>query len=179
MLRIISSTLKKKAQSFLDEIGDVDWGDDQRPAGAITDDNLEQYLVDDRDDEGFEEIGTDQPLIYDYREELPLGRPEYGVPEEAEEIDYADPEELVTDGINNAEVISFEYTDRHGNYAGTRTVEPHYTFIAATTGNEVLVTFDLSRSDIRAFIVGNIHPNGVRYEGVTFDPRGEIMRGVY
>ena len=76
------------------------------------------------------------------------------------------------------EAIGFDYTNRHGAYAGWRIVEPHYTFYAYTTGNLVLVTWDRDVQDIRAFIVGNIHPNGVRYEGETFSPKPEIMRGI-
>ena len=86
---------------------------------------------------------------------------------------------MIYDGIDQGQVITFDYTNRFGQYAGTRTVEPHYTFIAKTTGNEVLVTHDRGQNDIRAFIVGNIHPYGVRYEGLTFEPKGEIMRGIY
>jgi len=113
-----------------------------------------------------------------------------GIPNETLEIVYdgsqdpntgeiLDQQKQVYDGIDNNEVISFDYTDRHGRNAGRRIVEPYYTFIARTTGNEILVTFDKTKNDIRAFIVGNIHPYGVRYEDVQFEPKSEIMKGVY
>jgi len=177
MIKITSKNLTKKSQTFLDEIEDVDWGDDPPPRGVVNDKNLDQYLTDDIEETPeVTQIGEDQPVQYPFMEETPMGRPGMVDPE-SEEIPYADSDQLVTDGIDNGEVISFDYTNRFGEYAGTRTVEPHYTFIAGT-GNEVLVTFDRGQNDIRAFIVGNIHPNGVRYEGEHFEPRDEIMVGV-
>jgi hypothetical protein len=125
----------------------------------------------------------------DYSPEMQMEDEEVGIPRGTKTVPYdgsEDPfsgqsqnqQKQVYDGIDNNEVISFDYTTRHGRYAGRRIVEPHYTFPARTTGNEVLVTFDRTKNDIRAFIVGNIHPNGVRYENVLFEPRGEIMKGI-
>lgn len=190
MLRIVSSHIVKKGDSFFDEVGDVDWGDepikprhhhhkDRNQKGVIDDSNLDQYLADDVD-EPLSTMPTDileQPPG-SFLEEVPLST-KVDVPEEIRQIQYSDPKQLVYDAIDNSEIITFEYTNRHGDYAGVRTVEPHYTFTAATTGNEVLVTFDRDVNDIRAFIVGNIHSDGVRYEELEFNLRPEIMRGVY
>ncbi len=185
MLKIVSSHIVRKGQSFFDEIRDVDWGEDKpvkprhhhkdrkRKPGIVDDSNLDQYLDDDLDQK-LEPLPPERPESF--MEEVPF---RVDAPEGIREVQYSDPMKLVYDAIDNAEVIAFEYTSRHGNYAGVRTVEPHYTFVAETTGNEVLVTFDRDRGDIRAFIVGNIHPNGVRYEKLEFDPRPEIMMGVY
>ncbi len=90
---------------------------------------------------------------------------------------------LVYDGVDQNELISFHYTTRDygnkpGHYAGIRTVEPHYTFVAYTTGNEVLVSYDRTADDIRAFIIANIGENGVRHEGIKFSDRPEIMVGI-
>lgn len=158
---------------------------DESAEGAIDDDNYENYLVDDVEGNGpteyiYDELPeteteTGQPNFMD---ELPLGNELLGIPEDTREISYFSPIQLVYDGIDKNEVISFQYTNRHGEYAGLRTVEPHYTFIAKTTGNEVLVTYDRDINDIRAFIVSNIHPQGVRYENVRFEDRPEIMQGV-
>jgi len=206
MLKITNATLHSWSQSFLDEMDDVDWGDgqpkrrvtkkDETPVphgqqGAIGEDAFEEFepgsaeAVPQREDKIVDD-GIVDPRMPEERE-IPE---KMDVPEEIEEIIYdgsinpdtgvvLDQQQQAYDGIDNDEVISFDYTDRYGHYAGHRTVEPHYTFVASTTGNEVLVTFDQSVGDIRAFIVGNIHPFGVRYNGVQFSPRGEIMKGIY
>lgn len=193
MLKIVTAELHRLGQSFLDELGDVDWGDDTStdkgrisphgPQGVIDESNFENYEPT-AIEEPVEQLVTDfgipsQEDVAPYQREIPTGNELLGIPEGTQETEYADSQQLVYDGIDRDEVISFDYTNRHGQYAGTRTVEPHYTFMAQTTGNEVLVTFDRDQNDIRAFIVGNIHPYGVRYEEVLFEPRGEIMKGIY
>lgn len=188
MLKITNAELRVLGQSFFDEIDDVDWGGDPDPRkryvsksdapmphgeqGIIGDDVFEDF-----EPGSVEDIPSGE--VPEGREEIPMGDQNLGIPEEAQEVEYDDSKQLVYDGIDGSEVVSFDYTNRFGMYAGTRTVEPHYTFVASTTGNEVLVTWDRDQGDIRAFIVGNIHPFGVRYEGVQFQPRGEIMRGIY
>jgi len=182
MLRIVNSQLKRLGQSFLDELGDIEWDEGHGDQGAINEENYEDFLADEREKEEASNYDPRTGLRPDYV-------PEPGVPN-VRQIAYKledgkTPADLVYDGIDNTEVIEFEYTTRHGDNVGYRRVEPHYTFMATTTGNEVLVTYDLtpgideSKGRIRAFIVGNIHPNGVRYQGDNFEPRGEIMRGVY
>ena len=186
MLKVIHANLYQLGQSFLDELENVDWGDNppdfppdpRGNQGVITEDNYEQYeptAIEEPIEEHVQrtvEPTSEEPAI-----QMPEFQDEGEHPENA--VEYGSGQQLVYDGIDNYEVIAFDYTNRHGQYAGTRRVEPHYTFVASTTGNEVLVSFDHTRGDIRAFIVGNIHPYGVRYEGETFEPRGEIMRGVY
>lgn len=98
-----------------------------------------------------------------------------GVTPEVEQIAYNNAKQLLVDGMDNKELISFTYITRSGKNIGVRVVEPHYTFIA-NTGNEILVCFDRSINDIRAFIVGNILNNGVRYKNVRFSVRPQIMR---
>jgi hypothetical protein len=172
------------AQSWMDEIRDVDWGDDvpgpHEVPGIVNEENLDNYLTDDIEDTKEWPIGQ-QPVpqeIDEIRDEIPKSNELLGIPEDTKEISYTSPQEMLYDAMDTAEVVSFEYTSRHGNYAGLRTVEPHYSFVAPTTGNEVVVTYDRDVNDIRAFIIGNIHPGGVRYENVIFNPRNEIMRGV-
>ena len=178
MLKIVSSQYIKLGQSFLDEIEDVDWGEDeqqQEPIGAIDDSNLDEYLVDDIEEEDTEFTQPEAPG--QYMEEIPYST-KVPTPEGIEEIVYGDPYQLLYDSIDDNDIVTFSYTNRHGDYAGIRTVEPHYTFIAKTTGNEVLVSFDRDVNDIRAFIVGNIGADGVRYKGWEFQPRQSIMRGI-
>lgn len=204
MLKIINAELFRLGQSFFDEIGDVDWGGDDPPyrgrispdhftsepgkisphgpQGVINEENYEKYepsSIESREDE--EEDGS---FLDEIPEDMFEMEPDPSEPPEGtQEIIYTGQspytmQRLVYDGIDNTEVITFEYINRFNEYAGTRRVQPHYTFVAPSTGNEVLVTWDLEKQGIRAFIVGNIHPYGVRYEGFNFDPRGDIMKGV-
>lgn len=192
MIKVIGKQLRKLSQSnWLDEIRDVDWGRDDIdwPPGSVNDENFQDYLADDLEEPPQPQQPSestlqnpnlepsDQPETY--MDEIPRGSEALGVPEDTKEIEYTSSRQLIYDGIDNTELVSFDYTNRHGAYAGLRTVEPHYTFIARSTGNEILVTYDRDVDDIRAFIVGNIHPKGVRYDGVKFQPRPEIMTGVY
>ncbi|KKN06109.1 hypothetical protein LCGC14_1080680 [marine sediment metagenome] len=179
MLKIISVKLTKYQQSWMDEIQDVDWFDGSENK-AIDEGNYEEYLADDVEKPEDENIPVPQqnqgiPQPPSYMDEIPTANENLGIPMDTKEVIYANPQELVSDGINNREIIGFAYTNRHGAYAGFRTVEPHYTFLARTTGNEILVSFDRDVNDIRAFIVGNIHPNGVKYQDVIFEPREEII----
>ncbi len=180
MFRVVSQNVVKLGQSFLDELDDVDDGHGDQ--GVINEENYEDFLADEREKE--------EAARYDPSIGL---RPDY-VPEpdvsSINQVHYHNeegktPTDLIYEGIDNSEIIEFRYTTRHGVDAGYRRVEPHYTFVASTTGNEVLVTYDVtpgideSKGRIRAFIIGNIHPDGVRYEGEVFEPRSEIMRGIY
>lgn len=190
MLKLRSPQLRKRSQYWRDEIRNVDWGNDEPSTfdtpdtpGIVNEDNLNDYLVDEveKPDEEPKTPKGRHPVpteIDEMREEIPTGSELLGIPEGTREIQYQSSQELLYDAMDKAEVVSFEYTNRHGYYAGRRTVEPHYAFVAPTTGNEVIVTLDRDVNDIRAFIIGNIHPGGVRYEKVVFTPLDEIMRGV-
>ncbi len=198
MLKIITADLYRLGQSFLDEIQDVDWGGDPEPdrggmggrispGGVVNERNYEEYEPSAIEEPVEEQFPTGRQE-FPYQREVPTGNEELGIPRGTPEVEYdhsVDPEtgntldqqQLIADGDARDEVISFDYTNRFGQYAGTRTVEPHYTFPAKTTGNQILVTFDRDQNDIRAFIIGNIHPYGVRYEGVKFRRKNEIMKG--
>lgn len=154
MIRVFS-------QNFMDELSDVDWGDNppEHTPGFINDSNYQDYLADD--------LQEDSSIS-----------PTQITEDETTWQEYDDANQLVNDGIDSMNVVSFDYTTRHGTYIGQRTVEPHYLFVANSTGNLILVAWDLGHSEIRAFIVGNIHPFGVRYKNMTFQPRSEIMSGV-
>lgn len=193
MLKIVTAELHRLGQSFFDEIEDVDWGEGDPPDRGRISPHGPQGVIDESNFEKYEPTAVEAPIeqqlstdlnipsqegVVPHQREIPTGNELLGIPEGTQEIEYDNSQQLVYDGIDGGEVIGFDYTNRHGQYAGTRTVEPHYTFMARTTGNEVLVTFDRDQNDIRAFIVGNIHPYGVRYEEVKFEPRGEIMKGI-
>lgn len=197
MLRVISSKLAQNAP-WLDDIRDVEWlGEEpdffppsERPEppgeGAVDESNYTDFLADDLDEQD-EDI--QQPQEESFLDEIPIGNEEL-LHEEAKPVEYQDSFQLIHDARARQEVISFEYINRHGAYAGWRTVEPHYLFPARTTGNIVLVAWDRDVNDIRAFIVGNgttpfvskhtdptagIQPGGVRYENETFEWRPEIV----
>lgn len=119
---------------------------------------MNQYLSDELDND----IDIENPVYEDFNDT------------ENVEI-YEDPYKLIYDAIQNIEIISFNYTSKKGKFS-TRTIEPHYTHIAMT-GNELVIGFDLDIQDIRAFIIGNIHINGVRYIDMKFSPKSEIMQG--
>jgi len=187
MLQVFSEKLQKWSQTWQHDIKDVDWGDDD-PGHFVNDNNLEDYLVDDVEEptEETEETPASTspkapttPTTPGYMDELPTTN-EYLTPDAVREVVYQDIEELLSDAMSSEphETIGFDYTNRHGTYAGWRIVEPHYTFLAYTTGNNILVIWDRDVRDIRAFIIGNIHPNGVRYEGEKFAPKMEIMKGI-
>jgi hypothetical protein len=201
MLRVISSKLAQN-KSWLRDLDDVEWfgplepfdRPGQRPVenideppeeGRIDETNYTDFLADDLDDADQAEEAPESFL-----DELPLGDEGLLTEEEPHQVEYSDPIDLVNDGRANQEVISFEYVNRHGAYAGRRTVEPHYMFPARTTGNLVLVGWDRGVDDIRAFIIGQtggpavnketdpsagIQPGGVRYENEKFEWRPEIV----
>ncbi len=186
MLRVINSSLSKSSQEW--------WEDQDEPDEEnfiVNDDNLDDYLVDNVEEapqepisrgiEGrpdIEPVPQEEMSLQDYRSEIPTIN-ELLTPNAVREHIYSDAHDLISDAISTNEVIGFDYVNRHGAYSGWRTVEPHYIFEAYTTGNTILVTWDRDINDIRAFIVGNVQPEGVRYEGEIFEPRGEIMVGVH
>ncbi len=191
MYKLTSKKITKVQQSWRDDVEDVDWFDDESNdrRHLVNDDNLNEYLADEvEQQQPVERLPDEAPP--DYRDEIPT-TDEVMTPDAIKEVLYQDPFSLVSDamshkdeqGQSTPEVIGFDYINRHGFYAGHRIVEPHYTFLAYSTGNLVVVTFDRDVQDIRAFIVqskdgkGGIQPNGVRYEGEVFQPKSEIMVG--
>jgi len=196
MFKIHSSNIKQ-SQEWLDDTKDVDWFGDEPdlPGRLVGDENLGDYLVDDIEEEptaphDIEDLETEptdiqptQPERPDHRDEIPTLN-EMLTPNATREVVYDNIDQLLSDAMKSnkpgkqPDVIGFDYTNRHGAYAGWRIVEPHYTFYATTTGNSILVTWDRDVEDIRAFIVGNIHPKGVRYIGENFIPKPEIMKGI-
>ena len=74
---------------------------------------------------------------------------------------FEDDRDLIDEAINADQCIAFEYTTRNGNYAGWRLIEPYGTFVAGT-GNELVVSWDRHRQNIRAFIINNIHPDTLK-----------------
>ena len=126
---------------------------------VIDNSNYEDFLADELDQ------NTEDVSIYESPEELQIvpDGTTLEIPEQSNQIAYNDPFEMVQESLG-FNIVTFDYTNRHGTYAGQRTVEPHDWFVAPTTGNHILVGYDLGVRDIRAFIINNIHPGGIRYE---------------
>jgi uncharacterized membrane protein (UPF0127 family) len=68
----------------------------------------------------------------------------------------------------NNEVVRINYTTKHGR-ALIRDVEPHGKFHSKSTSKQILVTFDETVGDIRAFIVSNI--SSWAFTGKKFDKK--------
>ena len=137
MLKIVHADIFKLGRSFLDEVHDVDWGDDEArpqssgrisphgPQGVVDEGNFEQYEpsvaepeTPDQEETAPELGAPETPEIPDYRREIPTANELLGIPEGTNELEYDKPQQLVYDGIDADDVISFDYTNRFGHYAG-------------------------------------------------------------
>ena len=139
--------------------------EEERNIPKIRSEDLGQFLEDNLEDEPIEipeeELGA---------MEAPLEDPEVEEPQDYPQFSNAfDAQEWAKD---NNEVVRIAYTTEHGTGI-VRDVEPHGTFHADTTGHEILVTYDRSVGDIRAFILKNIAT--FSFIGERFDPKFEVV----
>jgi len=72
----------------------------------------------------------------------------------------------------NNEVILIDYVTDSGVQI-SRMIEPHLEFTARTTGNHVLVTYDRTVNDVRAFILNNIQD--YKFTGEQFDVKSKLQ----
>lgn len=180
MLKIFN--FNKTAQSFLDELQDVDWFSDEledeypprySQQQKINENNYADYLADDienaENNKDDNMPSTDNEFNYSVFDN-----------EQGPSSEYDDPYQLINDGMDYNRIISFDYVTRNGNYIGTRVVEPHYVFVANSTGNTILVSYDRNVNDIRAFIISqrNMPMGGKLYTDVEFRPRQELFLGI-
>lgn len=138
---------------------DVDYDEDDIPTYNPSD--ISEFSTDDLDDEVTEEptelIEPTEPTQDDYidtdwypPDDLPT------IPESPDDMPRFDtPQEAVRWGFNNKETMRIWYKTLRGHDI-ERIVEPHGTFFAKTTGNNILVTFDRTVNEIRTFIIDNI-----------------------
>ncbi len=200
MLRIVSHTLRY-SQNFMNDLEDgVDWGsEEQNDQFDLPDNQWENYIVDDvenTEDEEFSDLYQESDEFagsfsndFDYdaaaepanelSNETPIDTQQELLPDgeqlESEE-EIPNPYDLINMSMSDPpRLIKFDYTTKDGRFTTNRVVEPHRTFVASGTGNEILLTYDRTVGDIRGFIVGNIKPFGVLYKN-TFTRRPEIMR---
>lgn len=151
----------------------------QQGERPVYEDNLYDYLAD-------EHLEEDEISIEDTPEDITedvIEEPESVIEDEVG-IDYEEPdldEDIPIEGdifgaikyaIDNKKVVRIEYAPQ-GKKSGrgrklkreiglpsgsliNRIIEPHYMFRARTTGNDIVVTWDRSVREIRAYIVNNI-----------------------
>lgn len=136
--------------------------------------DFDQYLEDDIQEQ--EDIPP-QPNP-DVQENLPEGFLVEPVPEVVEtDKDYPEfehPAIALAWAEENKEIIRIYYKTRKGIDI-ERDVEPHGQFVARTTGNQIVVTYDNTIGNIRAFIVNNIMYYS--FTGKQFKPKFRIENG--
>jgi hypothetical protein len=106
-------------------------------------------------------------------------KPEMPTPEEAPSIEEPPVEYPSFDNAFDAsewaekekQVMRISYTTSHGTGI-VRDVEPHGQFHADTTGHQILVTYDTTIGDIRAFIMKNI--TQFAFTGEEFKPKFKV-----
>ena len=129
--------------------------------------DLGAYLEDDLD-EGQEPIDVAPP-----EEEQPVPQEPQEVPEpEYEYPAFNNAFDAAEWAMQNNEVMRINYTTKKGT-AIVRDVEPHGSFHSDSTGHEILVTFDDTIGDIRAFIMKNIR--SFAFTGERFEPKFKVV----
>lgn len=96
-----------------------------------------------------DQVDQEEKPVEDQQEEVPLE------PQKKEYPVFSTSFEATEWAEKNNEVVRINYTTKHGR-ALIRDVEPHGKFHSESTSREILVTFDETVGDIRAFIVTNI-----------------------
>lgn len=121
-------------------------------------DELASFLEDsyDEDEQGYEPP-DELDVSPESQDQYPLDEPQepFPVPDEEEYPDFSSTAEAMAYGQLEREVVRIWYQTKRGRDI-EREVEPHGQFIAKTTGNHILVTFDRTVGDIRAFIMDNV-----------------------
>lgn len=144
---------------------------------SLSKEDLWQYLEDDFDSqEGmYPDVDTpenvDQQQEQELADEAPVEPPEIPEPE-FEYPEFSNAFEALDWAEQNHEVVRISYTTEHGTGIA-RDIEPHGSFYAGSTGRQVLVTFDETVGDIRAFIMKNIH--SFSFVGKKFEPKFRVV----
>lgn len=140
---------------------------------SLSKNDIWQYLEDDFDKPEQPEV---EPGEKEKQEQEDVG--EYPLePEEKPQSEFEFPQfDNVFDATEwaqqNNEVMRISYTTQHGTGV-VRDVEPHGQFYAGTTGRQILVTFDETVGDIRAFILKNI--KSFAFTGDRFEPKFRVV----
>lgn len=165
---------KSDQHSIGDPIGNQPTPEQTDPQNlpVITPQDLGKYLEDSHDQDvqmdgqnpsGVEEFESqlgDLPPEEEVPQELPSEAPPTEEPQEqpSEEKEYPQfntAYEAMDWATQNNEVVRISYTSKKGHQV-VRDVEPHGQFHSESTHRQILVTFDETVGDIRAFIIHNI-----------------------
>jgi hypothetical protein len=96
------------------------------------------------------------------RPSIKPGAPQFKPPGRPQEPPKAPPPFQLTPSVGISQALqhrrelAFEYTNVYNGQTNTRLVKPLRTFVAKTTGNFVLLTWDLVRVDWRCFVVSRV-----------------------
>lgn len=168
--RIIAQLMDDDYAYGVDNVPEVQETEPNVP--TLSQDDLWNYLEDNFDAPQEPEVNQDQ--MYPEQEE-DIGEYPSQLPEKPEE-------EVEYPQFNNAfdasdwaqqnhEVMRISYTTQHGGSI-VRDVEPHGQFFAETTSRQILVTYDETIGDIRAFVLMNI--KSFAFTGDKFEPKFRI-----
>lgn len=166
MKKIVTKNFKI-AQQFIEDSIDEDLAkqDKSKSLPVLDSEDIASYLEDEiesQKDGNMAENPEDnigKPDLDDYSEKTINKQPEekniVPVPENKTYPSFPSVEQAVTWANNNNECVFIAYTTLKGTYI-ERVIEPHGLYYAKTTRRNILITFDETIEDIRAFIVNNI-----------------------
>jgi len=146
----------KKAQHFYDpdDRFQYDEPEVQEDLPVVTPENVGQYM-----DEGDQETFLDEiPEDFTQDEFGPVREEEVEAPHDWQNVNDEDltPDQKILKAIDIQQCLMFDYFTLSGAETGTRITEPYGDFVARTTGNHILVTWDRHRQAIRAFCIDNM-----------------------
>ncbi len=128
----------------------------------ISPSDLGKYLEDSFDEEtevpGMDEVppqGTPLPSEVEQPAEVPQDQPQEQPQEEKKYPQFSNAYQAMDWAEHDNEVVRISYTSKKGRQI-TRDIEPHGSFHSESTGRQILVTFDETVGDVRAFIIHNI-----------------------
>jgi len=121
---------------------------------AISPENLYNYLEDNYDEDPEKDAREER-----IKEDLDIGVEKYEEPPmevtDEELPEFKSTSDAMSWAQDNNRIVRINYITKKGNDL-TRLVEPHGQFFAKTTGNNILVVFDQTIGDIRAFIIDSV-----------------------
>jgi uncharacterized membrane protein (UPF0127 family) len=119
------------------------------------------------DDSQDQSLEMNQPEISPQQDELDEEPEPFDIPEE-DYPEFSNPQEAIQWAQENKEVVRIWYTTKGGRDI-EREIEPHGQFVAESTGNPIVVSFDETIGDIRAFILTHVLYHS--FVGRQFNPK--------
>lgn len=171
--RLLAQLMNEDYAYGLDEQQKPQEQEPQPNVPTIRKEDLWQYLEDDFDKPQEPEVAPDameeqqEEDMGDYPLETePKPEPEHEYPHFDNAFDACEWAQ------QNNEIMRISYQTQHGSNI-VRDVEPHGQFYADTTARQILVTFDDTVGDIRAFVLKNIR--SFAFTGERFEPKFRIV----